>query len=99
MNYITEYMYIIIIKSKLILDTATDLQERKVKESVYIRMAPKGLKMNRDDGKELSPLWIRTITTGHCSESDDGLLLRHRLHDYRLHLKDLHQQSGDLLQP
>ena len=28
-------------------DTATDLQERKVKESVYIRLAPKGLKMNR----------------------------------------------------
>ena len=38
-----------------ILDTATELQERKVKESVYIRLAPKGLKMNRDDGKELSP--------------------------------------------
>ena len=44
-----------------ILDTATDLQERKVKEAVYIRLAPKGLKMNRDEGKELSPLWIRTI--------------------------------------
>ena len=42
-------------------DTATDLQERKVKESVHIRLAPKGLKMNRDDGKELSPLWIKTI--------------------------------------
>ena len=46
-----------------ILDVATDLQERKVKESVYIRLAPKspkglspkGLKMNRDEGKELSP--------------------------------------------
>ena len=45
-----------------ILDTATDLQERKVKEAVYIRLAPKGLKMNRDEGKELSPLWIRTIS-------------------------------------
>ena len=44
-----------------ILDTATDLQERKVKESVYIRLAPKWLKMNRDEGKELSPLWIRTV--------------------------------------
>ena len=28
-----------------ILDTATDIQERKVKESIYIRLAPKGLKM------------------------------------------------------
>ena len=45
-----------------ILDTATELQERKVKESVYIRLAPKGCRMNRDDGRELSPLWIRTIT-------------------------------------
>lgn len=45
-----------------ILDTATDLQERKVKEAVYIRLAPKGLKMNRDEGKELSSLWIRTIS-------------------------------------
>ena len=44
-----------------ILNTVTDLQERKVKEAVYIRLAPKGLKMNRDEGKELSPLWIRTI--------------------------------------
>ena len=32
------------------LDTATELQERKVKESVYIRLAPKGCRMNRDDG-------------------------------------------------
>ena len=39
-----------------ILDMATDLQERKVKESVYIRLAPKALKMNRDEGKELSLL-------------------------------------------
>ena len=44
-----------------ILDTATDLQERKVKEVVYIKLSPKGLKINRDEGKELSPLWIRTI--------------------------------------
>ena len=45
-----------------ILDAATDLQERKVKEPVYIRLALQGLKMNRDEGKEISPLWIRTIT-------------------------------------
>ena len=38
-----------------ILDTATGLQARKVKESVYIRLAPKGLTMNRDGGRELSP--------------------------------------------
>ena len=44
-----------------VLDAATDLQERKVKESVYIRLAQKGLKMNRDEGKELSPLWIGII--------------------------------------
>ena len=90
-----------------ILDTATGLQERKVKEAVYIRLAPKGLKMSRDEGKELSRPWIRTIvkdncgqeTTGHHLESDDELLLHHQLHNNRLHLKDRHQQSGDLLQP
>ena len=37
-----------------ILDTATDLQERKI-EAVYIRVAPKWLMMNKDKGKELSP--------------------------------------------
>ena len=38
-----------------ILDTTKDLQERKVKESLYIRMAPKSCLMNRDEGRELSP--------------------------------------------
>ena len=44
-----------------ILGMATELQERKVRESVYIRLAPKGCRMNRDEGRELSPQWIRTI--------------------------------------
>ena len=35
-----------------ILDTAKDLQERKVKESLYVRMAPKSCLMNRDEGRE-----------------------------------------------
>ena len=34
-----------------ILDTETTLQERNVKESVYIRLAPKGCRMNRDEGR------------------------------------------------
>ena len=33
-----------------------------MKEAVYIRLALKGLKMNKDEGKELSPLWIGTIS-------------------------------------
>ena len=44
-----------------ILDMAKELQERKVKESVYIRLASKGCRMNRDEGRELSPLWVRTV--------------------------------------
>ena len=44
-----------------ILDNAKDLQERKVKESLYIRMVPRTCLMNRDEGRELSPLWMRTI--------------------------------------
>ena len=43
-----------------ILDTAQDLQER-VKESLYIRMVPGTCLMNRDEGRELSTLWLRTI--------------------------------------
>ena len=44
-----------------ILDTAKDLQERKVKESLYIRMVPRTCLMNRDEGRELPSLWMRTI--------------------------------------
>ena len=44
-----------------ILDNTKDLQERKVKESLYIRMVPRTCLMNRDEGRELSSLWMRTI--------------------------------------
>ena len=44
-----------------ILDTARDLQEGKVKESLYLRMAPKTCLMNRDEGRELPLLWLRTL--------------------------------------
>ena len=44
-----------------ILDNAKDLQKRKVKESLYIKMVPRTCLMNRDEGRELSPLWMRTI--------------------------------------
>ena len=43
-----------------ILDKAKDLQERKVKY-LYIRMVPRTCLMNRDEGRELPPLWMRTI--------------------------------------
>ena len=51
-----------------ILDTAKDLQERKVKESLYIRMAPKSCLINRDEVRELSPLWIRI---GHAHQRNE----------------------------
>ena len=38
--------------------TARDLQERKAKESLYIRMAPMTCLMNRDEGRELLLLWL-----------------------------------------
>ena len=38
-----------------ILDTTKDMQERKVKESLYIRMAPKTYLINRDEGRESCP--------------------------------------------
>ena len=36
-----------------ILDTTKNLHERKVRESLYIRMNPKTCLMNRDEGREL----------------------------------------------
>ena len=51
-----------------ILDTARNLQERKVKESLYIRMAPKTCLMNRDEGRELPLLWLRTIKNAEKKE-------------------------------
>ena len=44
-----------------ILDTAKDLNERNVKETLYIKLAPQGCRINRDEGKELSPLWLNAI--------------------------------------
>ena len=34
-----------------ILDTPRDERERRVKEALYIKLAPPGLRMNRDEGK------------------------------------------------
>ena len=44
-----------------ILDTSKDLNERKVKEALYIKLAPQECRINRDEGKELSPLWLNAI--------------------------------------
>ena len=47
-----------------ILDTTKDLNERKVKEALYIKLSPQ---INRDEGKELSPLWLNAIKR-QCSQ-------------------------------
>ena len=44
-----------------ILDTAKDLQERKTKEALYIKLTPPGCRINRDEGRDLPPLWLRTV--------------------------------------
>ena len=44
-----------------ILDTASDQRERQTKEALYIKLAPPGCRMNRDEGKDLSPLWLNAI--------------------------------------
>ena len=44
-----------------VLDTARDLQVRKTKEALYIKMTPSGCRINRDEGRDLPPLWLRTI--------------------------------------
>jgi hypothetical protein len=46
---------------RLIVDTAEDLRMRKVKEALHMRLAPPKCRINHDEGKELSPLWLRTI--------------------------------------
>ena len=33
--------------------------ERKVKEAIYINLAPPNIRINRDNGMELSPLILR----------------------------------------
>ena len=42
-----------------IMDTHKDLPARKVKEALYIRLAPPKCRINRDEGKELSSLRLR----------------------------------------
>ena len=42
----------------MILDTASDQRERQTKEALYIKLALPGCRMNRDEGKYLSPLWL-----------------------------------------
>ena len=43
------------------LDTAKDLKERKTKEALYIKLTPPGCRINRDEGRDLPPLWLRTV--------------------------------------
>ena len=69
-----------------ILDTANDLRERQTKEALYIKLAPPGCRMNRDEGKDLSPLWLNAIKNSKHGqrrgrEETDGRgqrLLQHR---------------------
>ena len=35
--------------------------ERLVKEAIHIKLAPPGCKMNKDEGMDLSPLWMNAI--------------------------------------
>ena len=58
-----------------ILDTARDERERRVKEALYIRLAPPGLKMNRNEGKDISPLWLSAMKTTqgpHCRQGSNA---------------------------
>ena len=42
-----------------IIDRAQGMTERRVKEDIYIGLAPPGLTLNRDIGLELSPIIMR----------------------------------------
>ena len=42
-----------------IIDRAQGMTERRVKEAIYIGLAPPGLTLNRDIGLELSPIIMR----------------------------------------
>ena len=61
-----------------IMDMAEDLRARKVKEVLYIRLAPPKCRINCDKGKELPPLWLRTIKV--CSGWQNT-----KPNDYQLH--------------
>ena len=44
-----------------IVDTATATNERLVKEAIHIRLAPRGCRINREEGRELSLLWMNAV--------------------------------------
>ena len=39
----------------------TDEPQRQVKEAIYIKMAPPGMRINRDEGLNLSLLWLSAV--------------------------------------
>lgn len=44
-----------------ILDMATDECQRQVKEAIYIKMTPPGIRINQDEGLDLTLLWLCAI--------------------------------------
>ena len=86
-----------------ILDTASDLRERQTKEALYIKLAPLGCRMNRDEGKDLSPLWLNAIKNSKHGqrrgrEETDGR--GHRpLQDRRPHPHRPHPQTSEDRRP
>ena len=44
-----------------IVDTAKSTWERLIKEVIHIKLAPLGYRMNKDEGMDLSPLWMNAI--------------------------------------
>ena len=89
-----------------ILDTATDLQERKIKEAVYIRLAPKGLKMNRDEERSSYPFGSgpsRKLRTSRCTSHTPRENRGQETTGHRSELDDrllpLHQLHDDRLHP
>ena len=45
-----------------IIDTAQNIIKRRVKEAIYIQMAPTNVTLNRDIGLELSPSILRAVS-------------------------------------
>ena len=44
-----------------IVDAGKSTCERLVKEAIHIKLAPPGCRMNKDEGMDLSPLWMNAI--------------------------------------
>ena len=44
-----------------IVDTAASTSERLVKEAIHIKLAPLGCRINREEGRDLSPLWMNAV--------------------------------------